>query len=154
MLVDRPIAALREVFGPRVLLVGDCHPDVARRGDAHRPDERPGAGPAEGILRALEGGSDAVLVLAGDLPTITARVVRDLLAAAEAAPSCDVVLARSDRPEPTVGLYRSRVLDELRRYAAAPNRPLHALRPSASVAWVPIDAALLRNVNEERDLRG
>jgi molybdopterin-guanine dinucleotide biosynthesis protein A len=76
-----------------------------------------------------------------------------VLAAAQAAPACDVVLARSDRPEPAVGLYRSRVLEELRRYAAAPDRPLHALLPPPRVAWVGIEAALLRNVNEERDLR-
>jgi molybdopterin-guanine dinucleotide biosynthesis protein A len=153
MLVDRPIAALREVFGPRVLLVGDCHPEVAMRGDAHRSDDRPGAGPAEGILRGLEGGCDAVLVLAGDLPAVTGAVVRDLLAAAEAARECPVVLARTDRPEPTVGLYRSHVLEELRSYAAAPDRPLHALLSPTRVAWVAVDAALLRNVNEERDLR-
>ncbi len=53
-LVDRPIAALREVFGGHVRLVGACHPEVARRGDGVIPDSHPGTGPVGGIVSALE----------------------------------------------------------------------------------------------------
>src|SRR5262245_5365872 len=53
LLIDRPIAALRAVFGPRVALVGDCDPAVAARADLIIRDLHPGRGPIGGILSAL-----------------------------------------------------------------------------------------------------
>jgi molybdopterin-guanine dinucleotide biosynthesis protein A len=53
-LVDRPIGALRAVFGARVAVVGECDAGVAARADMVIEDTRPGVGPIGGILSALE----------------------------------------------------------------------------------------------------
>src|SRR5262245_59553696 len=57
-LVDRPIAALREVFGARVAVVGECDDEVAQRGDRVITDRFPGVGPIGGIVSALEVGQE------------------------------------------------------------------------------------------------
>jgi molybdopterin-guanine dinucleotide biosynthesis protein A len=78
-LVDRPIDALRAVFGARVAAVGECDPRVAARFDRLIPDEHPGAGPIGGVISALTYARAPVLVLAGDLVAITAAEVRALV---------------------------------------------------------------------------
>jgi molybdopterin-guanine dinucleotide biosynthesis protein A len=113
-LVDRPIAALREVFGARVGLVGECDPAVAARADRVFPDRYPGLGPAGGILSALEATRGAVFVLAGDLPDITSGAIGAILAFAAARPQAWAVLGQTDRIEPCIGLYRAACTDLLR----------------------------------------
>ena len=106
VLVDQPIAALREVFGPRVALVGLCDVGGAARADAVIPDRYPDAGPIGGILSALEATGTAVVVLAGDLPRIDAATVRAIVTAALAHPAAAAVLAQTDHLQPCIGLYR------------------------------------------------
>ncbi len=154
-LVDRPIAALRTVFGARVGLVGDCHPDVARRGDLIIPDWYPGAGPAGGILSALEETGGDVFVLAGDLPFITPVTVLGLLRAAQSAPAAWAVLAVADdtptgeasRIEPCIGLYRHVVTDTLAARLEAGRRSLHDLLAATLVYRVPVPPRDVLNVN-------
>jgi molybdopterin-guanine dinucleotide biosynthesis protein A len=151
-LIDRPIAALREVFGPRVLLVGACDARVTARGDGAIPDPYPGRGPLGGLLAALEASQGDVFVLAGDLAEITADIVRRLLAASDD-PHVAAVLARGEFVEPCVGLYRTGALEFLRPHVeAAKPPPLHALVPESHRRLVPIEPRLLRNVNRPTDL--
>jgi molybdopterin-guanine dinucleotide biosynthesis protein A len=150
-LVDRPISALREVFGRRVGLVGDCHPSVAARGDLVLADPYPGSGPAGGILAALEQGSGDVFVLAGDLPNITARTVRVILDAVTSDYNPDtsplVVVAQSDGIQPCIGLYRRAILPLLADRLRLGRRSLHDLAPPSRVQLVAVDARDVLNVN-------
>lgn len=151
-LVDRPIAALRSVFGARVTLVGPCDPEVRARADGALEDQLRGAGPGSGIASAMAQHQGPVFVLSGDLPLVTSAVVEAILDAAGQVPAVDAVLARSDRPEPTIGLYRIGALPDLRRYVAAPIRPLADLLPAERAHWVAIDRRALTNANAPSDL--
>lgn len=154
-LVDRPIGALRAVFGRHVALVGDCDAAVRSRADLHWPDLHPGAGPAGGVLTALERAGGDVFVLAGDMAAVTEATVRRVLAAAGGAPEAWVVLGRTDRPEPCLGVYRRDMAEVLRgRLAdgAEPRLSLHDAPPAGRVAWAAVDAAEAANVNRPEDL--
>ncbi len=152
-LVDRSIAALRAVFGPVVKLVGRCDPLVLARGDGGIEDTYADRGPIGGIVSALEQGR-AAFVLAGDLPNITADVVFRIMTSAAHAPTAWAVLARSDRLEPCVGLYRSAALPALtsRLHDAAGRRSLHDALPAEHVVGVECGSEHLVNANVPEDL--
>ncbi|MCC6661763.1 MAG: molybdenum cofactor guanylyltransferase [Phycisphaerales bacterium] len=152
LLVDAPIAALRRVFGPRVRLVGACHADVAARGDGMIEDRYPGAGPMGGILSALESWAGPVMVLPGDLPGITARSIELLLAAANDHPDTAAVVARGERLEPCIGLYRPATRRIMARRIAERCASLHDLLPDADRVVVELPSDDLVNVNRPSDL--
>lgn len=175
-LVDRPLAALRAVFGPRVAAVGECDASVAARFDRIIADQHPGAGPIGGIVSALgatEGQGDAVFVLAGDLGAITGAEVRAVLAVWEqstgaASPAgCKpappgvaggrpvvAVMASTDRPEPCCALYLPAALSILRVRLDRGQRSLHDAIPPEHVALAPLPRQRLANVNAPADLSG
>lgn len=105
-LIDQPILALRAVFRNRIWTVGNAAPEITRRGDRHLPDRWPGAGPLGGILTALRESPDDILVLSGDLPAITDRHIRLIVAAARRHPRHDAVIGQTAGPEPCIGIYR------------------------------------------------
>ncbi|MBL9148882.1 MAG: molybdenum cofactor guanylyltransferase [Phycisphaerae bacterium] len=151
-LVDRPIAALRAAFGPRVVLVGACNAEIRLRGDDWLDEEGPAArGPAAGIAAALRRGSD-VFVLAGDLPSVTEAVVELVLDVAAQHPDALAALARTDRVEPCVGLYRRAALPFLDACLEDPRGALMRAIPEARLALVDVDPTHLRNVNRPEDL--
>lgn len=157
-LVDQPRLTLRAVFGVRagVWAVGDCDPAVAARFDRAIPDEFPGAGPIGGIVTALRAATAArrsgVLALSGDLPRMDADTVRALLAAAARTPGAGCVVARTDRVQPCIAVYRSSAEGVLRAAIAAGTRSLaDALRGIERVE-VPISDAAARNANAPGDL--
>ncbi len=151
-LVAHPVAVLRGVFGPRVALVGACDAAVAALGDVRIPDPYPGAGPAGGILAALEYTGGSVFVLSGDLPSITARAVRAVLAAAEERPGAPACMGMTDRPEPCIALYRPGAVGAIRGSVRSGRGLLAAV--GADAVRVPIDAASAVNVNRPGDLPG
>lgn len=180
-LVDRPVAALRVVFGPRVAAVGECDPQVAARFDRIIDDRHPGAGPIGGIVSALaaageaEGDGGAVFVLAGDLGAITAAEVRGVLgvwqkrsgappAGCKPAPRGPAplgqpapliaVMASTGRPEPCCALYLSGALPILRARLARGQHSLHDAIPPENVALAPLPPQRLANVNAPADLKG
>jgi molybdopterin-guanine dinucleotide biosynthesis protein A len=178
MLVERPIDALRQVFGPRVAVVGECDAAVARMGDLVIRDRYPGVGPAGGILSALEhiaetprdsvttssitaaGGPMAVFVLAGDLARVHRSLVQTLVDAAAADPLADTVLAATgDHIEPCIGIYRYTAAAPLRLLVAGVHdrehereRSLRSAIAHMRIARVAVDPAMTLNVNRPDDL--
>lgn len=146
-LVDRPIAALRAVFGPRVAAVGDCDPEVSARADLVIPDTRHAAGPIGGVLSALEQAGGDVFVLSGDLPYVTENAILAVLAAARTRPGALVVLAATDRMHPCIGLYRGASAEFLRVHLAAGRHSLFDAVPAGLVATAAIDPREAHNVN-------
>ena len=154
-LVDRPIAALRAVYGPRVVLVGACDAAVAGRADGVVADAFPGAGPMGGIVSALRAsGGAGIFVLAGDMPGVTAEDVRAVLAGAVAAPGAWAVLAEAGRLHPCFGVYRAGALATLEARLAAGERGLTGALPAERVARVAVAARAAANVNTPGELEG
>ncbi|TVQ32545.1 MAG: hypothetical protein EA376_05445 [Phycisphaeraceae bacterium] len=181
-LVDVAIAALREVFGDRVVIVGDCDGQVAGRADGRLPDEHPGLGPAGGVLTALrarcrssssmagdrdqrsaveaptvedDGRWHGVFALSGDLARVRASTVRAVLDAVERTPDAWAVLAEAGgRIEPCIGLYRAPMLDVLARRleATPPLLSLHDAAPRERLATAPIPPGEAVNINSPDDL--
>ena len=154
-LVDRPIAALRALFGPCVALVGACDRSIAARADLVIEDHYPGCGPAGGILSALEQCPGDVFVLAGDLPHISAAAVQHILNEAQVRPRSAVwaVLADADGLHPCIGLYRQVLRRRLAERLAAGVASLHDLTPTAHLLRVVIDWRAAANVNTLTDWR-
>jgi molybdenum cofactor guanylyltransferase len=155
-MIDRPIRALRAIFGPRVALVGDCDAEIVARADLIIPDRYPGFGPAGGILSALEagGGISDVFVLAGDLPQIVANDLRAIIAESLAHPTAARVLASTDSPQPCIGIYRQSLRERLAQRLRDGRRSLHDLVPPACQRLIPIEFAHAININTLEDLRG
>lgn len=151
-LVDRPVAALRDVFGPRVAAVGACDPEVSRRADGVIEDRYPGVGPVGGIVSALEQSGAAVFVLAGDMPLVTAAVVREVLRGAAAHRNAWAVLAGCGFAEPCVGVYRQAALGTLLSVLRAKRYRLRDALPKERVAVVSVPEGALVNANRPEDL--
>lgn len=151
-IVDRPIVALRAVFGPRVALVGRCDPAVASRADTLITDPLDDRGPLSGIVTALRTARSDIFVLAGDLPLIEAAIVRAVMAASQSAPFALAVLAHSGHLEPCIGLYRFAALDALTTHLESGRRSLHNALDPAIVHSVPVPPRLCLNINHLHDL--
>lgn len=151
-LVQWPIATLREVFGHRVVLVGNCHPGLAVMADGVTSDIHPGVGPIGGIVSALSACGTAVFVLAGDMPAFTAAGVKQIVSAAGEHPHALAVVAKTDRLHPCAGFYRPGALgplsDRIRRGQLSLSDAVAAM-PHGEV---PCEPAWLLNVNTPRDL--
>ncbi len=154
VLVARPIKVLREVFGPCVVVVGDADAAVLREGDAHLPDRYPLRGPAGGILTALEVTNGSVFVLAGDMPSVTSHLIRQILARAKDFPAADaIVAANGTHLDPLVGLYRVSAMTALRHSVSSDRSPpLQVTLASLHTERVDACASALVNVNHEHDL--
>jgi molybdenum cofactor guanylyltransferase len=152
-MIDRPLRSLREIFGRRIAMVGECDDAIAARADLIIPDRYPGLGPAGGILSALEASGGGVMVLAGDLPRIEARCIRDILTEAIAHPEAWTILAFTDRPQPCIGVYRQAVRASLEERISQGRRRLHDLAPAERRRLVAIDHRCAANINTPDDLR-
>jgi molybdenum cofactor guanylyltransferase len=159
-LVEHPIAALREVFGPRVAIVGDCDLPVRAAGDVWVPDEHPGIGPMGGIATALRRLDRAVLVLAGDMPAIDAATVLAIAEACFASPPARIVLATTGdgertRRHPCAAIYTHSMQEVLgqaiRRERFSLLAAIDELDP-AQVTQVACEARCLANINEPSDV--
>ena len=127
-IVDRVVAALAEVT-TEIVLVG-ASPAVALTLPPLRaiPDEAPGSGPLGGIVSALRATGRETLVVAWDMPFVTADELRPLLAGAD--PHADAVAWEIDgRVEPLCALYRGGATRQLgEAFAAGERSPREALR--------------------------
>lgn len=152
-LVQRPIDALREVFGPRVKLVGRCHPSLSPLADGTLPDLHPDIGPIGGIASALAGSKCSIFVLAGDMPSFTSTEIRRVLAKAETARTpAWAVLASADGLHPCAGVYTLAALPILQaRITRAEHGLMNAIH-EAHRLLVDCPAHALANVNHPTDI--
>jgi molybdopterin-guanine dinucleotide biosynthesis protein A len=159
-MVAAPIAALREVFGPRVVVVGPCDPAVRALGDSWLADDHPGTGPMGAIATVLDRLGQPTMVLAGDLPAMDAAAVRRLADAFLADPAAAVVLATSGkhpdlREHPCAALYGLPMLatleSGLRRSRFSLREAIGTL-PASAVVRVPLPERTLANINDPAEL--
>ena len=112
-LLARQIALVREVGACEVLISGRDGADYSAFGYRVLVDKFPDAGPLAGIERALDAStSPLLLVLAVDMPTMNATMLRRLLA------SCTAVRGATPRTmdgiEPLVAIYPKSALEKLK----------------------------------------
>ncbi len=151
-LVERPIRALRAVFGPRVKVVGNCASEVAALADGVIPDGHPGIGPMGGIISALAHWNGPVFVLAGDMPSCNSETIECVLRAFAKNPSVSAVLASDVNVHPCVGCYRPGALPVLRSRLEQGEYTLRSALPPDAVALAACNPAALININSIEDL--
>lgn len=147
VLVQRPIEALRSIFGPRVKLVGECDPSILPLADGIFPDKHPGVGPMGGIVSALLHWGGPVFVLAGDMPSFAASDGWSILHAAEQRRDSLAVLAATDRPHPCAGCYLAAALPVLSDCLARGDYRLATAIPERATLMVPVTAGSVTNLN-------
>jgi molybdopterin-guanine dinucleotide biosynthesis protein A len=116
-------------------------------------DGEPGFGPLGGLLTALSSANaEWSLVVACDLPRITAAFLRELIEAARHSPA-DCVVAKGERGvEPLCAVWHARVIPQLR--CALESRRLKMKEVVDSVearAWAVTDTRILSNINAPED---
>ncbi len=129
-IIDRVASALRDIAG-ELLLIG-APPVIAATLPDWRlvPDASPGDGPLGAIVTALGASGRDTLIVAWDMPFVTAADLQPLL---HAPSDADAVLWQSEgRVEPLCGLYRATALPALAAAFAggerSPRATLGALR--------------------------
>jgi len=119
-------------------------------------DSKPGYGTWSGVHTALSNSrAEWTLVIACDLPFISAEFLRRL--ASEAAGDVDAIAARQSdgRLQPLCSIYRTATVDPLIQHEIEREerpRPLTSVFAHVPIAIVDADAAVLRNVNSPGDL--
>jgi molybdopterin-guanine dinucleotide biosynthesis protein A len=167
-LVDRQLAVLRTVSSSQLIVTtrqAVTTPGVTPEAGPYDglgvevvTDLVEGAGPLGGLLTALHhAAGDRVIVLAGDMPFVSAPFLRFLLTHA---PDAEVVVPRtSDGLHPLCAVYRVSVLPVVRDQIHRGDLALHALvarTRSATIEPVAVaafdsDGRLLMNVNTPAD---
>ena len=151
-LLERVAEAVREAAGS-VTLVGN--PELyGRLGYEVIPDPVAGAGPLAGIAAALERSrAEWNLVVACDLPEITAGFLSALLYRAAASPAdCCLPAGPSGLPEPLCAAYRKRCLPAIRSALDRGVRKVtEGLAGLALELWKIPDISPLRNINTREE---
>jgi molybdopterin-guanine dinucleotide biosynthesis protein A len=151
-LLEHVAELVREAAG-NVTLIGPAE-RYAHLGIPMVPDAVESQGPLGGLFTALEATSaDWNLIVACDMPGLTAEFLRTLLDAAELAGKDCLAPVTAQGIEPLCAVYH-------RRVASAAARALHAkllkmqdfARSLDTVEWPVADPAILRNVNTPQDL--
>lgn len=160
-LLDRVVDVTHDATGAWPLLVAnDTGAADWRPGLEVVPDLIPGAGSLGGIYTALCAGSDAVLIVAWDMPLLTAGLLQGLI---EGAQEYDAFLPESPGPrgvEPLCAVYRPSCAEPILRciergalHSTAFHDTVRVGRmPLAAVARYGAPAELFLNVNHRDDL--
>jgi len=168
-MVRRVADALDEAGAAEVFVIGGDAVALAALGLTSLPDRRPGEGPLDGLITALgASANDLVVVLACDLPFVTAELIGALVGAVGADQvgadqvgadqvDADVAVAvvdDGDRVEPLVGCWRaSTCLPVLEQAFADGERAVHrALTWLAATTTVTAAPRTIVNVNRTDDL--
>jgi molybdopterin-guanine dinucleotide biosynthesis protein A len=131
-----------------VALIGDPE-RLGHLGLAVFPDELPGCGPASGIYTALRvTETDWNLVVACDMPAVSAELLRELLGRAETAErNCVAAVGPFGQPEPLCAVYHRRCLPALTRSIRDKRLRMRDFVKEIGAIWVKVDASALANVN-------
>jgi molybdopterin-guanine dinucleotide biosynthesis protein A len=162
--IDLAAAALRDVTDTLVLAANDRDAGSWLPGVAVAADLHPGAGGLAGVEAAMRvAGGRAALVVAWDMPFVSAELLR-LLVRSATEHDADVALPESPSPygfEPFCAVYAARVLPALTAWLEAGGGAardfLHAVPrlhrvPEAEIARVGDPARLFFSVNTPEDL--
>lgn len=152
-LAVRVAGVLHAAGAAEVMAIGGDLDALRARGLDARADPRQGQGPLAGLLSALdEARHDVVVVVACDLPDLEPGVVESLVAGLGTA---DVACARTDRRQPLCVVWRrDRARPVLAGAYDVGERAIHRAWRDLVVVEVPVDASLLRDVDEPGDLEG
>ena len=131
-----------------VALIGDPA-RLGHLGLAVFPDELPDSGPASGIYTALRiTETDWNLVVACDMPAVTADSLRELLRRAETAErNCVAAIGPYGQPEPLCAVYHRRCLPALGRAIRDKRLRMRDLIKEIGAIWIRVDVSTLANVN-------
>lgn len=170
-LLDHAVAAVAAVAREVLVLVppvGDP-PNLAAPRDAAVPvhvlrDPEPFGGPLVALLAGLERAREPfVLVVGGDMPTLSVDVLAAMLRRLEASSADGIMLGYRGRPAPLPAAFRvGAATPAARRLLGAGVRSLQSLRgplrivDMAEMEWRPLDptASTLRDVDRPEDLPG
>jgi molybdenum cofactor guanylyltransferase len=137
-LLDHIAAAVREAAG-NVIVIG---------GTNGVPDKVPGLGPIGGLFTALsETGTDWNLIVACDMPGISADALRILLKKSEISAAECVAAAIDGAPEPLCAVYHRRCLPKVTRALDDKRLKMLGLLAELQVETEPLDPAALANAN-------
>lgn len=162
-MVAHVVDAVRAAGAAPVIAAGGEADPFAALGVPVVPDRVPGAGPLGGLVDALEHltrsepGVRSALAVSCDLPGVDTAVLEPLLAAASASFDgprrlADVVVAVTDRRQPTCAVWHLDAVPDLRERFDAGDRSLHAVLDRLDVVEVAVPPARLVNVNTPSDL--
>jgi molybdenum cofactor guanylyltransferase len=146
-LVEHVAKTVNEAAGS-VALIGD----PARLGHLGLPvfpDELPKCGPASGIYTALQvTNTDWNLVVACDMPAVSAEILRELIDRTETSGrNCVAAIGPYGQPEPLCAVYHRRCLPALSRAIRDKRLRMRDLIKEIGAIWIRVDASALANVN-------
>ena len=151
-LVEHAAQTVLEAAGS-VALIGSPE-RYGQLGYAVFADEFPGCGPIGGVYTALRSSKTPWnLVVACDMPEVSAEALRMLLArAAKSAAQCVVAAGPDDEPEPLCGVYHANCLPALDRAIRDKRFKMKDLLTELRTELVALsDPACLRNLNTPAD---
>lgn len=148
-MVVRVANALRAAGCQPVFAVGGDRAALEALGIEFVTDAHPGEGPVGGVITALAACGTAVVVVACDVPYLTAGTVRALLSGGGAA---HATVAVTDRVQPLCALWSRRALGQLRESFAGGERRLLAVLDQLETLQIPANPQDLANVNAPGDL--
>jgi molybdenum cofactor guanylyltransferase len=146
-LVEHVAKIVAEAAGS-VALIGDPG-QLGHLGLPVFPDELPSYGPASGIYTALRvTTTDWNLVVACDMPAVTADLLRALLVRTETAErNCVAATGAYGQPEPLCAIYHRRCLPALTRAIRDKQLRMRDFVKEIGAVWVTVDKSALANVN-------
>jgi molybdenum cofactor guanylyltransferase len=155
---QRQLATLRALGPSELLISGPLDGPWRDAGAECIPDQTPGAGPLGALATILPRmRNQCAVVLAVDLPEMTAGFLRRLLTAASAGRGIVPVL--DDRFEPLAAIYPQALAPLAAQHLTAGRRPLQDfVREGIAAGWLEAhsvseaDRHLFRNVNTPADL--
>ncbi|MFT3854613.1 MAG: molybdenum cofactor guanylyltransferase [Ilumatobacteraceae bacterium] len=154
-MVARVAAALRGSGCDPVVAIGGDRAALASLGLDVILDDHPGEGPLGGILTALTGievpADGTVVVVSCDVPWLTAEAVH---AVAAGRGGHDVAVAVGTRREPLCAAWRSPPPPSLAAALAGGERAVHRAVALLDAVDVPVDPAVLGDVDSPADLPG
>jgi molybdenum cofactor guanylyltransferase len=146
-LVEHVAKNVLEAVGS-VTLIGDPE-RLGHLGLAVLPDELPGSGPASGIYTALRSTeTDWNLVVACDMPSVSADILRELVDRTQTASrNCVAATGVYGQPEPLCAVYHRRCLPAIERAIRDKRLRMRDLIKEFGAVWMKVEASALTNVN-------